>query len=279
MTAIEGWIPATPTSPSFRDLFKVQVDVPQDNSLSYSNKDTTFQEENDSGPSLRRLAKLDINTLHLSLPTHDLTWAGNLLAQYAPVQPIGWHHRSIEAATPDMINSETNTLSFVECAYLRRALCAGWFLYCHSVGHPSSPCPVRNVLRWHDTSSNSLSGRPDRTLFYNTMQAVLVEGKTAKVSRSVDDVTGPANVLHKLADYAENFHRNDQGPSVSTWLRQERTWEIKGRQFLLQVCNDMHINKLFFLLNHPPGLAPASLETCFACHTHNTRTFRTMHPT
>ena len=61
MSGMEGWTLATPISPSFSELFKTQVDLPEDQSKSHSNKGTTLQEE-DSAPSLHRLAELDIHT-------------------------------------------------------------------------------------------------------------------------------------------------------------------------------------------------------------------------
>jgi hypothetical protein len=235
-SSLEGWTLPTPTSPSFRDLFKLRVDTPPDTTLSYGNKKTSKEEENASGPALHKLAILNLDDLSLSHPEHNLTWARNRLAEYAPLDLIGWDSRGIEIGLPSFIQSEANTLSFVEAAYLGRALCAGWFLYCHSARHDPSPCPVTRFLHWHDTSSYSSSGRPDRTLFFNQKQALLCEGKTAKVCKARDENSRATNVMHELHRFVANF---DAGPDVSTWLQheEESTWESKGRQFILQVYN------------------------------------------
>ena len=233
MASLEGWIPATPTLPSFRRLFTIQVDLPPDRTTSYSNKRTTIEEESGSGPSLHRLATFDLRHLYLSRREHNFTWAENILGEYGPLDPRGWDHRDIEVGLPSYIDSEANTLAFVESAYLRRALCAGWFLYCHSATNPPSRCPITRILYWHDTSSFGASGRPDRTLFFHDRAAQLVEGKTDKVCQSSDIRGASVNVLHELYRFAASFH---EGPDVSNWLRAENhRWETKGRQFLLQV--------------------------------------------
>src|ERR1700683_548829 len=233
MPGMEGWTLATPISPSFSEYFKIQVDLPEDRSKSRSNKGTSLQEEA-SAPSLHRLAELDIHTLTLSGSTHNMIWAESLLAKYSPVEPINWTRRGIEVGTPSKIESEANTLSYVESVYLGRALCAGWFLYSQSVGYESSPCPKTRVLYWHDTSSSGDPGRPDRTLFSVDTPVTLVEGKTALVCKSGlrDQHNHKVDVLHKLAEYAAGFCEDN---AIDTWLRAGDSWETKGRQFLLQV--------------------------------------------
>jgi hypothetical protein len=247
MTSLDGWIQAT-ESPSFIDLFKIQVDVPRDRCESRSNKRTSLQEEHLSGPSLHRLATFNINDLHLSQPTHNFAWAENVLAQYGPLHPRGWDHRDIEAAIPSFIDAEANVLDFIKSAYLGRALCAGWFLYCHSSGRNPSRCPETRALFWHDTSTHSSSGRPDHSLYQLKLCRVTAEVKTDKVCMSQELDGSPAYVMDKLHTHAGNF---SDGPDVSTWLKRQNTWETKGRQFLLQVCNHIHINKFGFSLNHP----------------------------
>jgi hypothetical protein len=195
MASLEGWIPATPTTQSFHSLFKIEVDLPPDRTISYSNKATTLEEEHGSGPSLHRLATFDLGQLSLSHHEHNFTWAEKVLGEYGPLDPRGWDHQDIEVGSPSYIDSEANTLAFVESAYLRRALCAGWFLYCHSTTHHPSPCPKTRILYWHDTSSFSSSGRPDRTLFFHEKAAELVEGKTEKVCQSRDKWGTSVNVL------------------------------------------------------------------------------------
>ena len=92
MASLEGWIPATPTSLSFCSLFKIQVDLPPDRTISYSNKATTIEEEFGSGPSLHRLATFDLGQLSLSQREHNFTWAENVLDEYGPLDPRGWDH-------------------------------------------------------------------------------------------------------------------------------------------------------------------------------------------
>lgn len=224
---------ATPISLSFSELFKTQVDLPEDQSKSHSNKGTTLQEEG-SAPSLHRLAELDIHTLTLSRSTHNMTWAESLLAQYSPVEPINWSRRAIEVGSPSKIESEANALSYIESVYLGRALCAGWFLYSQSIGYESSPCPQTRVLYWHDTSSSGDSGRPDRTLFSHDKPVTQAEGKTAQVCKSwlPNQHNRKVDVLHKLPEYAAGFCEHG---AVETWLRAGDSWETKGRQMLLQV--------------------------------------------
>jgi hypothetical protein len=254
MTSFEGWIPSIPPTLSFEDHFKIQLDTPEDRTLSRSTKPTSQEEQSSTGPSLHRLATFDVQDLHLSIPDHNFTWAENVLAEYAPLDPRGWDVRSIESRNSGWLDSEDNVLSFLDSAYLGRALCAGWFLCCHSLNHQPSPCPVTRHLAWHDTSSYSSSGRPDRTLFFRGQQATLVEGKTEKVCSSVDANTNSVHVLHELHRFATT---HPGGPVVSTWPQRSGTWETKARKFVLQVCSHMHMN-LMFLLNHPPDLAPAT---------------------
>ena len=156
MSSFEGWIPATPTTQSFHDLFKFQLDMPEDRTRSHSTKATT-EDELASGPALHGLATFNLEDLSLSHTGHNLTWAENALAGCAPFGPRGWGVRSIESRYLGWIDLEPNALNFIDSTYLARALCAGWFLYCHSTNHDPSPCPVTHVLIWHDISSHDSS--------------------------------------------------------------------------------------------------------------------------
>jgi hypothetical protein len=254
MTSLEGWIPLIPPTLSFEDHFKIQLDTPEDRTRSNTTKPTSEEEECSSGPSLQRLATFNVEDLYLSNANHNFTWAVNVLAEYAPLDPRGWDVRSIESRNSGWLHSEGNVLSFLDSAYLGRALCAAWFLRCHSLEHQPSPCPVTRHLAWHDTSSYSSSGRPDRTLFFRGQQAILVEGKTEKVCLGMDASRSRAHVMHELHRSATNYQG---GPIVSTWPKETGDWQTKGRKFLLQVCIHMPMN-IRFLLNHPSDLAPAA---------------------
>lgn len=231
MATLEGWIPATPASPSFHDLFKIEVLKPRDQTRSRSTKPTSEAEEFASGPALHRLTTLNLEDLSLALPEHNFTWAKGVLAEYAPLEPQSWTTRTVGSTLTGFIRSEQDSLNFIQGIYLNRALCAGWFLYRHSATLDPSPCPQHFVLFWDDTSSRSASGRADRTLMFGDRRVVLCEGKTDRVSRWED-----INVLPKLHTFATNFNA---GPHVENWLRREGTWEPKGRKFLLQVCNNI----------------------------------------
>jgi hypothetical protein len=245
---MEGWQLGI-SSQSFLDLFKGAVEKLPEQTLSYSNKNSSQAELWESGPSLQQLRRLELNHLCLGQNEKDIEWARARLGEYSPLQPRLWNDGNFQP--PREITCEANVLTFVETRYLQRAVCAGLFLCFNAMGqYTAALCPDMDTAYWHDSSSTGTSGRPDRILKYPTtllgrMRDVgagdvysigcVVEGKTAKVCTSRASAGGPANVLEKLSEYARDWREESKGTDNNEWLKAERTWEVKGKEFLLQV--------------------------------------------
>ena len=253
--SMKGWADGI-SSETFLDLFKVAVAMPPDDTQSYSNKGSSNAELYKSGPSLQRLHPLDVNSLFLGKAEKHMQWARECLGEFSPVRPCLWDDTTWDSLPPQEISSESNVLTFVESRYLQRALCAGLFLCFHAMGKKSTVdrCPGRETAYWHDSSTTGTSGRPDRILKYLTVLfrstgdededdgvdhghsiGCVVEGKTARVCAGRTKTRASVNVLQKLGEFAGNWTKNQHGNDNNKWLKAGGTWEVKAKEFLLQV--------------------------------------------
>lgn len=248
--SMQGWQGGT-SFETFLQLFERIVTKVNDKTKSRTNKQSSQAELWESGPSLQRLQHLDLNDLFIGKDNRNIQWATQCLGKYSPLQPDLWDvgHR----LPPFEISCETNVLTFVEHRYLQRAICAGFFLCCHAMNkYTSAVCPSDETAYWHDTSSTGTSGRPDRILKYCVALmgksmgdagdddehsiGCVVEGKTAQVCSSImPDKKEHVNVLEKLSEFARGWTKNKNGEKNAKWLKKEGSWEMKGKEFLLQV--------------------------------------------
>lgn len=247
---MQGWQP-TISSQSFLQLFEGSITKLPEDTKSYTNKKSSQAELLESGPSLQRLESLDLSHLSMGEEERNIQWATQRLGEYSPLQPYLWNESN--HLPPFEISCETNVLTFVESRYLQRAACAALFLCCIAMGkYTHARCPGQETAYWHDSSSTGTSGRPDRILKYCValMGSIgdagdddephsigcVVEGKTAKVCSSVmADAKEHVNVLEKLSQFATDWTKKKDGKKNDKWLKKEGTWEVKAKEFLLQV--------------------------------------------
>jgi hypothetical protein len=250
--SMKGWQLSNSLETSFIKLLEGRITQLPEHTNSYTNKKNSQAELWESGPSLQRLESLDQNDLFLGKKERDIQWARCRLAEYSPLEPSDiWKDSNF--LSPFEITCETNVLAFVETRYLQRAVCAGLFLCCEAMEkYAPERCPGRETAYWHDSSTTGTSGRPDRILKY--CKALLgsigdvgddkerhrigcvVEGKTAQVCASVTAGREErVNVLEMLSEYAGNWDEEEEGNFHAKWLGAEKTWEVKAKEFLLQV--------------------------------------------
>jgi hypothetical protein len=250
--SMTGWHLSNSLEASFIKLLEGRITQLPELTNSYTNKKNSQAELWESGPSLQRLESLDQNDLFLGKKERDIQWARCRLAEYSPLPPSDiWKGGNF--LSPFEITCETNVLAFVETRYLQRAVCAGLFLCCEAMEkYTDGRCPSRETAYWHDSSSTGTSGRPDRILKYCVALlgsigdagdakephriGCVVEGKTAQVCASVTAGREErVNVLEMLSEYAGNWDEKTEGNNNQKWLKAEKTWEVKAKEFLLQV--------------------------------------------
>ena len=181
---MHSWGKIQGSDDSFMDLFQQleNINAPEDRpSSSRSIKELSLEEIHSSGPSLRGLEKLDVDQLTLG-QGYDHSWAMDALSTYGPMgHPQSWEREYAEDLVPDTILDENSVVKYIEEAFLKRALCGGFFLFSLAKGLGAMRCPSRNSCKIVNQSSSGPSGRPDLQLVRNGKLCDVVEVKRKRV--------------------------------------------------------------------------------------------------
>jgi hypothetical protein len=185
MTSMISWGPATRDQPSFAQYFEQQFQCPRDQTSTNSLKQLSLEEIHGSGASLWTLGSLAVE--QLTLGHFNYSWATNMVSTEGPQGGLyTWSEDYLENEIPPSIREENNVLDYIEKLYLRRALCAGVFLFRSSTRSSPERCPSQPGCRIDTQSASGPSGRPDREVHRAGNRCCLVEGKTRRVCTDLD---------------------------------------------------------------------------------------------
>ena len=178
-----------------------------------------------SGSSFHGFSTLSLEDLPLS-DEHKLDWATNLLARYGPVpvdeHPTFWNIRVLRQAISPLIDSENDTMSYVQNSLLNPALTAAVFIRAQHLGLRPEDGAIHPDGNWRivNCSTFGRGGRGDYGIIRcdrpsrNQPYPVVVEIKTSHVCHSNGHIEDRfQHVIHVLRALPEWL--NQRGGYVS----------------------------------------------------------------
>jgi hypothetical protein len=202
------------------------------------------------------IEKLDLNRFPITLE-HTPSWAEGLLTTYGPV--VDENNRSnwiVDAMlklsfTPKTISSEVDSMYIYQMGTLFPALEGAAFLFQKSNGYLRRSYPGEWVVQ--NTSTAGTGARPDLSICYYNAEvnnsgdaykgALGLEGKTARVCRSIQDGHGLAT-MPLVGPWLENNGNKipmdspdgifPRPAASANWYPEH--WKKKLQKFFFQVC-------------------------------------------
>ncbi|KAH7908947.1 hypothetical protein BJ138DRAFT_1067926, partial [Hygrophoropsis aurantiaca] len=196
MASMNGWQNPPPYE-SFSENFTIlRYTTPPSYCASTKLESPSDAEKYESGPSLRDIRPLSLDSLSLIRPEHTRSWAVNVLSTNGPVGIRAmWQGEALRTMLPVELSEETEVVEYLRYAFFYRAMCAAVCLFLGST-QPGSTESCPSECRLVRRPNSGSSGRPDLQFLRKGKTCCAVECKTRRACDSSNGV----DILERLGN-------------------------------------------------------------------------------